>query len=122
MRHAALAFSLATFVLFGCSGKPVMRPEPVDIKGTVKLPLGVSPKDLTVTFQPQQNSQPGGGKVAADGTFSVQLTPGKYSVYFQDEVNAKVPAYKSVPEKFRTPSDENTVTVESGQSLTIDVK
>ena len=122
MRFATFALLLSTLVQFGCSSKPELRTEPIDVKGTVKLPGGASPKDMTVTFQPQQNSPPGGGKVAADGTFSVQLTPGKYSVYFQDEANAKVPAYKSVPEKFRTPSDENTVTVESGQSLTIDVK
>lgn len=121
MRFVTRAAALLALALTGCSGSPEMRPEPVEIKGTVKLPGGASPKDLTVTFQPQQNTPPGGAKIGADGSFTVQLTPGKYSVYFQDEANAKVPAYKSVTEKYRQPSEATTVSVDGGKALTIDV-
>lgn len=123
MRFATFALLLSTFVLFGCSSKPELRTEPIDVKGTVRLPAGASPKDMTVTFMPQQNSPPGGSVIAADGSFTVKLVPGKYSVCFIEEANGKLPAYKSVPEKFRTADPENTVTVESsGTALTIEVK
>lgn len=122
MRPTILILLLTMFGLVGCSGQPEMRPDPIEVKGTVKLPGGASPKDLTVTFQPQQNTPPGGTKVGPDGSFSLQLTPGKYIVYFQDEANARVPAYKSVPESYRTPREGNIVSVSSGESLTIDVK
>lgn len=121
MRFLTCAAALSALVLTGCGSGPEMRPDPVEIKGTVKLPGGAPPTGLTVTFQPQQNSLPGGAKLAADGSFTVQLTPGKYSVYFQDEANAKVPAYKSIPEKYRSPGEATVVTVESGKPLAIDV-
>jgi hypothetical protein len=112
---------VAILFLAGCGMQPDQRPDPVEIKGTVKLPGGASPKNLTVTFQPQQNTLPGGAKVGADGSFTVKLVPGKYVVYFLDESNASVAAYKTIPAKYRTPSNDNTVSVESGKPIAIEV-
>ncbi|MBA4191906.1 MAG: hypothetical protein C0467_28335 [Planctomycetaceae bacterium] len=106
--------------LLGCSSPVEMRPEPVEVKGTVKLPGGASPKDLAITLQPQQNSQPGGGKLDASGSFTTKIAPGKYIAYF-DESNSKHAAYKSIPEKYRSPAEENSITID-GQPITITVK
>ncbi len=105
----------------GCSSKPANRTEAVEVSGSVKLPGGVSPKDLTITFQPTQNSQPGGSKIDAGGKFVVQLAPGDYIVYFQPEANAAVAAYKSIPSSYRAPNEQNKISVGSGP-LSIDVK
>lgn len=108
--------------LSGCSSSPGLRPEPVPIKGTVKLPGGTSPKDLTITFNPtQQDSSIGGSKVGADGTFEVSLIPGKYIPYFQDEANLRVAAYKAVPELYRKPNMQNEISV-SASGVTVEVK
>ena len=59
-----LVCSLGLFAL-GCgSSSRKLRSEPVECKGKVKFPSGTSPKDLTITFQPQQNAHPGGAKLA----------------------------------------------------------
>ena len=121
-RVTFLLIHAATAGPTGCGNNSETRPDPVEVKGTVTLPGGASPKDLTVTFQPQQNTPPAGAKVAADGSFSVNITPGKYSVYFTEEANAKVPGYKAVPAGYRSASNDNTVTVESGKPLTVEVK
>jgi len=113
MRLCLIVF--ASIFIIGCGSQPGLRPEPVAVHGTVKLANGTSPKDLTITFQPTQNSMPGGAKVGADGRFEVKLEPGKYAVYFQDEANAKVPAYKSVPEGWRTPRQENEISLSSSE-------
>lgn len=109
-------------ILSGCDSNPGLRSEPVPIAGTLKLPGGASTKDLTIGFSPtQQDSRPGGGKVAKDGTFQVLLSPGKYVVYFPEEANLQVPAYKAVPQAYRSPHQENEVTV-STSGITVELK
>ncbi len=122
MRLAALILFLASALLAGCSSAPPQRPEPSDISGTVKLPGGKSPKGLTVTLRPTENAQPGGGKCADNGAFTVKVAPGKYLVYFDQEANAGVPAYKDVPQSYKSPKDENAITVSAGAPLIIEVK
>jgi hypothetical protein len=43
-------------------------------------------------------------------------------VYFDPEANAKVPAYRDVPEAYRSPQEANAVTVTTGTPLNIEVK
>ncbi len=124
MRYSILGLMIALFVATGCGKQPVvMRDEPVEIKGIVKIPGGESPKDLTVTFQPQQNTFPGGSKLGSNGSFTVKLVPGKYIVFFDSDANKGAESYKKIPEAYKKPSAENEVSVDgSGQNLVIDVK
>jgi hypothetical protein len=121
MRMLSFAACIALTALTGCSGAPSLRSDPVEVKATVTL-SGASPKDLSITLQPMQNSLPGGGKVKADGTFATQIVPGDYIVVVSEEANGKVPAFAKVPTKYRTPSEQNKVSVESGKELVIDLK
>ncbi len=122
MRFAFLLFALLAVSLAGCGNSPKIREEATDVSGTLTLPGGASPKDMTVSFFPQQNTPPGGAKVGADGKFTAKLAPGKYSVYFDEEANAKNPAYKKLPEKYHKSTCDHIVTVESGKELVIEVK
>lgn len=122
MRLAALGLFLTSALLAGCSGTPPQRTESTDIKGTVKLPGGKSAKGLTVSLRPTEDALPAGGKCGADGSFTLKAAPGKYLVYFDQEANASVPAYKDVPQSYRTASMENAITVSAGTPLNIEVK
>lgn len=120
MRIAIVLFAI--FGMIGCSNKVELRPEPVEVRGVVKIMTGASPKDLAITLQPQQNSQPGGGKLDASGSFTTQVVPGKYIVYF-DESNSKHASYRSIPESYRSPDAANSITIEGGgQTIQIMVK
>ncbi len=122
MRLKLLVSGLVLSVLCGCSGAPPQRSEPVEIKGTVKLPAGKSAKGLTVSFQPLEDAQPAGGLCGEDGSFSVKAIPGKYYVHFNAEVNARVAGYAAVPESFRKPSEANTVNLAQGTPIVIEPK
>jgi hypothetical protein len=122
MQLATTFAALCCFSLVGCGSKVEMREEPVEITGSVKLPGNASPKGLTITFAPQQNSPPAGAKLDSDGRFTVKVQPGKYIPYFQDEANAAVPAYKQIPESYRTPKQENVMEIQAGQNVSIEVK
>jgi hypothetical protein len=117
---AALISALGLATL-GCSGQPDLRPEPVEVKVAVKIPGGASAKDLQVMLQPQQNTQPGTGKVGADGTFTTKVVPGKYIPYI-DEGNSKHPAYNSIPQSYKTPTAANAISIDGAQPVTIEVK
>jgi hypothetical protein len=120
MRVAILVLPLVIAVAAGCSSNPPLRSEPVEVTVKVTLPVG-SAKDLTVTFNPLDDGLPAAGKVGADGVATLKAIPGKYTFFFSDEANAKVPAYKSVPVSYRTPNKDNTVTLGSTQA-SVDVK
>jgi hypothetical protein len=122
MRLAHLALFFATALLAGCSGTPPQRAEPSEITGTVKLPGGKSAKNLVLTLRPTENAQPGGGKCADNGSFTAKVVPGKYIPYFDVEANAGVPAFKDVPQAYKSPKEENAVTVSAGAPLSIEVK
>ncbi len=122
MRLATILAALCCFTLLGCGSKVELREEPVEIQGTVKLPGNTSPKGLTITFAPQQNTPPAGVKLDSDGKFTLKIHPGEYIVYFLDEANTAVPTYKTIPESYRTPQQQNLITVEAGKDVAIDVK
>ncbi len=118
-----ISLFVLTFVLAaaaGCSSNPSTRSEPVEVSVKVTLPTG-SPQNLTVTFNPLDDGLPAAGKVGADGVATLKAIPGKYTFFFAEEANARVPAYKSVPENYRTPNKDNTVTLGTTQA-SIDVK
>lgn len=115
--------SKPTFVLLacsmlamGCGANTGPRPEPIEVQGKVQLPRGASPRGLVLTFQPLQNTLPGGTHLEQDGSFKVKLSPGKYTYYFDDEANLRVPSYRNVPAQYRKPSEANHVTIPA-QSL-----
>jgi hypothetical protein len=122
MRLAALGLLFASALIAGCSSTPPTRPEPNEFKGTVKLPGGKSAKGLTVTLRPTDNQPLAGGKCGADGSFSLKTLPGTHIVYFDEEANAGVPAYKDVPQAYRKPQEANTVKVAAGEPITVEVK
>lgn len=125
MRQAILCSFLVSALLFlttGCGGYSAPRAEATEVTGKVTIAGGVSPKDLTVTFQPQQNSLPGGARVGADGSFTVKLAPGSYSYYFTSEANATVPAFKKIPAEYQKASSDRVVSVSSGSTLALEVK
>ncbi len=105
----------------GCGGI-TKRAEPSDVQGKVTLPGNMSPKDLTITFQPLHNAHPGGAKIDKDGSFTVKLTPGTYAYYFEAEVNAVVPTYKKMPPTYTRASADRVVSVSSGSPILIEIK
>ncbi len=111
-----------SLLALGCGTKPELRSEPAEYKGKVKFTSGTSPKDLTITFQPQQNAHPGGAKLAEDGSFTVKLTPGKYSFYFDPEANAKIPAFKKIDKAYHSPTAEHSVSIEGSSEISVEVK
>ncbi|VTU01208.1 unnamed protein product [Gemmataceae bacterium] len=122
MRLTMIALFAATaLTVLGCEGKPEMRPDPVEVKVSVRLPGGASAKDLNLTLVPQQNSLPGGGKLDASGALAAKVVPGKYIPYF-DEGNAKFPAYAKIPESFKSPTADNAITIDGTQPVAIEVK
>jgi hypothetical protein len=114
-------FAATALTVLGCEGKPEMRPDPIEVKVSVRLPGGAPAKDLGLTLQPQQNTQPGGGKLDAGGTLTTKIAPGKYIPYF-DEGNSKHPAYASIPKGFKSPNEANSVTIDGTQPVAIEVK
>jgi hypothetical protein len=120
MRLWSPLFAFAVLGLVGCSGSPDLRPEPVDVKVTIKPPAG-SAKDLTVSFNPTEDGLPIGGKVGPGGTVTVKAIPGKYIVFFPEDSNASIPAYKQVPARYRTANQDHVVTL-AAAGTTIEVK
>jgi len=116
-----LCCSFGLFAL-GCGDKPELRSEPAEYKGKVKFASGISPKDLTITFQPQQNAHPGGAKLAEDGSFTVKVAPGKYSYYFDAEANAKVPAFKKIAKTYHSPTTDHSVSFDGSGEITVEVQ
>jgi len=120
MRIASACLSLALAAVVGCGSSPALKPDPVEVSGEVKLPSGAAAKDLTVSFQPTGgDAMPAGAKLQSGGQFTVKMIPGPYVFYFSEEANAKFAAYKNVPEKYKTPDAANTVTIEAGKPVVL---
>ena len=96
------ALALLAGLLAGCSSAPPLKPEPVDVSGTVTLPNGRPATDLTVSFLPTESNQfQTSGKVTA-GKFSTKLVPGKYTFMIESP---------TVPKKYQENNAAHAVEV-----------
>lgn len=112
----------AMFVaLVGCGG-PASIADPVEVKGTVKLPDGRPVKGVILTLQPLDGGHMAGLKVGPDGTFSGKVIPGRYSFFFtmipprsdEDDVESLRAALQVIPQAYREAHMDHTVKVPSG--------
>ncbi len=104
-------------LLTACGGGPRLRPEPVEIPGTVQVPGGAA--GLTISFRPLGDGTMGAGKIDSSGRFTVKLIPGDYVFFFDEEANAKVATYKNIPPDYKTPKMEHKVRAVAGETLAI---
>jgi hypothetical protein len=120
---------LALIALAAGCGQPeaAKRPDPVKLSGSVTLPGGQPAKDVHLALIPLGDGLPTGLKVGPDGTVSGEAIPGKYRYHaIVDDVltgaaRAKAEAgFKTVPEKYRNPSEEHQVTI--GADGRVDIK
>lgn len=105
--HIRIAAALGLFaaLLTGCSSTPPAKPEPVETTVTVTLPNGKPGADLNLLMLPGSTDQnQGGGKTDANGKVKTKLTPGKYTVVFDN-------APAAVPKKYHSNDPTNTVDV-----------
>jgi hypothetical protein len=122
------AVALLVTLAAGC-GKPDagVRPDPVKLSGSVTLPNGQPARDVHVALIPVGDTTSAGVKVGSDGTVSGEAMPGKYRFHFiVDEVvtgpaRARAEAaLKTIPEKYKTSTEEHQVTI--GSDGRVDIK
>ena len=94
----------------------------VPVKGKVSLADGSTIGDIMLQLQPLETGHAKKFKIAPDGSFNGETTPGKYAYYIvpvNDEEAPNDPNYQAVPAAFRDSDINRTVVVAAGQDLNI---
>lgn len=108
-------------VLAGCGG-PSLRSEPTDISGKLSFADGTPIGGVNVNLQPMQNTLPGVAKTKADGSFTVKIAPGKYTVFISKVESAtpeETATFGKVPELYRSANKDFTFDVKAGAPLDV---
>jgi hypothetical protein len=122
MKYVAFLAAAVAVGLAGCSMNPGSVSGPVPVRGKVSFADGKPVRDVILTLAPAEAGKHSAGlKVGADGTFSGDAAPGKYTFFFsaQDGKTAAErqkysAALKSIPEQYREPHADRRITVGSG--------
>ncbi len=122
MRRTLIA---AVLLMIGCNSNPKPIDDPVSFTG--KLTRGGAPfGDVVLVLQPMHSAYVANVNVKSDGTFEGTAVPGTYAYSIapaqgrtQSDQSKFDALFSKVPESFRTPTKERTVSVTSGASLSV---